>query len=498
MLKMSQIDYIKYLRESEGCSISEIASRLEIDWRTAKKYADENVKVQNQGKQKREKPVMGPYLNLLEAWIKEDLRMPKKQRRTAKAYYNQLKGNTNFDGSSRLVRHYTRKIKNKLKNAQKEQYVRLEHQPATAQVDFGEFQAVDPKKKATVKYFYLVMSFPYSNAQLCRVLPAQNTECFLKGLQSMFEEIGGVPRVIWFDNLSPAVSKVLKGDKRKLTKAFKEFKWHYRFEAKFCNPGKGNEKGHVENKIGYIRRNWFSPKPIIRDLDEFNKYLKKEMIKDRKRKHSSKKELISTLWEKDQNTLLVLPSQPKEIYRMETASINKYGEFKIKNNYYHLPETYYKQKVLLKLYPDKIIVLDQYGEKKIASLPRKYNLKVEDIDWQKELEIFKYKPKAIEHAVHLKALPEVIKNYLLSSEMTIRKKRIKILLSLLTDFSITEIKQVIIKAKQKNRMKVTYLKALLENQKKQSQDGSWKPESVADWRPPLSEYNQLCREVTSL
>ena len=40
MLKMSQINDIKRLREKEGYSISEIAERVNINWRTAKKYAD--------------------------------------------------------------------------------------------------------------------------------------------------------------------------------------------------------------------------------------------------------------------------------------------------------------------------------------------------------------------------------------------------------------------------------------------------------------------------
>jgi len=37
---MSQINYIKRLREKESYSISEIAERVNINWRTAKKYAD--------------------------------------------------------------------------------------------------------------------------------------------------------------------------------------------------------------------------------------------------------------------------------------------------------------------------------------------------------------------------------------------------------------------------------------------------------------------------
>ena len=298
---MPQIDYIKYLREVEGCSISEIAKRVKINWRTAQKYADEEVEIQNKKTQTREKPVMGPYLNLIEAWLKEDQRMPRKQRRTAKAIYKQLKKYTDFDGSVRSVRLYVSKKRKKIINANKKQYVKLTHQPAEAQVDFGEFQAIDPRTEKIIKYPYLVMSFPYSNVQLCRVVPAENAECFLEGLKDMFEEIGGVPRTIWFDNLSAAVSKVLKDGKRKLTEAFKEFEWYYRFKAVFCNPGKGHEKGHIEGKVGYVRRNWMSPMPVIEDIFEFNKYLKKELIEDRDRKHSSKEKLISELWEEDLN-----------------------------------------------------------------------------------------------------------------------------------------------------------------------------------------------------
>ncbi|UIO40035.1 hypothetical protein LOY85_14505 [Brevibacillus brevis] len=39
MLKMPQQHYIKFLREVEGCSVKEIAARVSVHWRTAKKYA---------------------------------------------------------------------------------------------------------------------------------------------------------------------------------------------------------------------------------------------------------------------------------------------------------------------------------------------------------------------------------------------------------------------------------------------------------------------------
>lgn len=42
--------------------------------------------------------------------------------------------------------------------------------------------------------------------------------------------MGGVPRRIRFDNLSPAVKKVLPHGKRELTKRFEKFVLHYGFE----------------------------------------------------------------------------------------------------------------------------------------------------------------------------------------------------------------------------------------------------------------------------
>ena len=57
---MAQIKYIKHLREREGKSIQAIADTLNIDWRTAKKYADcEDFNLPP--RRKRRKPVMDPY-----------------------------------------------------------------------------------------------------------------------------------------------------------------------------------------------------------------------------------------------------------------------------------------------------------------------------------------------------------------------------------------------------------------------------------------------------
>jgi len=57
-------------------------------------------------KQKRKTRVMDPVKPILDQWIKEDLKIKKKYRRTAKRMYELLVEQYNFTGSDRSVRIY--------------------------------------------------------------------------------------------------------------------------------------------------------------------------------------------------------------------------------------------------------------------------------------------------------------------------------------------------------------------------------------------------------
>ena len=87
MLTVTQVDYIKHLRENEDASISEIAFRLQCDWKTAKKYADGDINLQERGKRTRKKTVMEGFDEYLKDWLLEDRRVPRSQRRTAKVMF---------------------------------------------------------------------------------------------------------------------------------------------------------------------------------------------------------------------------------------------------------------------------------------------------------------------------------------------------------------------------------------------------------------------------
>lgn len=286
MLAVAQINYIRHEVNQKGETYAEVARRMGIDPRTVSKYANQE-EFKKKDKQKRKSPVMDPVKPIIDKWIKEDLKKKKKNHRTAKRMYEQLKTFHGFTGSDRTVRDYVSKRKKELKQTMEEAALPLESIAGTAQVDFGE--APFKYDSEIIDLPYLVMSFPYSNCFYFQVFPSENTECLLEGLQRMFHHIGGVPKTIRFDNLSPAVRKIFSKGERELTDTFERYVLHYGFQFEFCNPGKGNEKGHVEAMVKYVRNNFLLPENTIINIEHFNQTLWSMAEEDRNRLYYDKK-----------------------------------------------------------------------------------------------------------------------------------------------------------------------------------------------------------------
>ena len=91
-----------------------------------------------------------------------------------------------------------------------------------------------------------------------------------------FAHFGGVPAGhIRYDNLKPAVIKVLLGRQRLENERFVALRSHYFFDSFYCEPGidGAHEKGGVEGEIGGFRRNHLVPVPKVGSLAELNAVL---------------------------------------------------------------------------------------------------------------------------------------------------------------------------------------------------------------------------------
>src|ERR1700746_1067585 len=113
--------------------------------------------------------------------------------------------------------------------------------------------------------------------------PTERQDAFLLGQRWAFEFWGGVPKSVGYDNLKPAVSRLLRGHSRLEQQAFRHFHSVYGYEAIFANPAAGWEKGSVENLVGYARRTYFVPVPEGADLEVINQGLRENCQADQRR-----------------------------------------------------------------------------------------------------------------------------------------------------------------------------------------------------------------------
>ena len=268
---MTEVHNLRKLYYDEGKNITEISKETGRDRKTVRLYLEKEDwnEIQPRSLAGVEFPKLDPFKADIDAWLTEDKKAKRKQRHTAKRVYQRLveKYQENFNCSYRTVAGYVSKRKKEI-FGQRAGYLPLEHIPGEAQGDFGDAEYYENGQLYSGKY--LNLSFPHSNQGYFQLFKGENQECLFEGLISIFEHIGGVPPRIWFDNTKTIVTKVLKDGGRTLTDDFLRFSEHYRFEAVFCNVEAGHEKGNVESKVGYHRRNWLVPVPRFERLSEFN------------------------------------------------------------------------------------------------------------------------------------------------------------------------------------------------------------------------------------
>jgi transposase len=438
MLAMSDINCIKHLRNNKGLSITKIQQTLKINWRTAKKYADEDQIPSTKISPKKGMMYEEEWGEIVSDWLFEDSKLRRKDRRSKKKLFEELQG-LGFKGSYRTLCYYIEEWKNTHNNEKDKGYERLEHPPGEAQVDFGVMEAVQDGELVDIRL--LIMSYPNSNAGFAVPLPAENQECFLHGLQLLFKQAGGVPMKVRIDNLSPAIKRVrTKTEEAQLTDEFLAFQNYYGFEVQACNPRSGHEKGNVENKVGYIRYNFFNKAPIMTSFEDLTVQLEKQLIEDRNRLHYEKNVFINELWEHEKKSLLQLPKGDFPIIKKEMGKVNKYNELKLDQALVHVPRAsnYSLLHVLLTwntvkvISPDGEILLDDY---------RPYMKKRKALPWISIFKTWINKPRAVSYSRYKDYLPGRVKNYLLVDHLVIRRERLKAVASLLLTHDMKRINE---------------------------------------------------------
>ena len=358
MVNMSHINDIREMAKS-GYSVAHIERKVGVDEKTVRKYRDQHDFSPKPPKMKEYPSKLDPYKDTINQWLEEDSKNWYKQKHTAKRIHDRLLEQypQTYDCSYNLAHRYVRRCR--LGVQQKRGTLELEWLPGQAQVDFGEADFYDRGEKKRKKY--LTVSFPHSNEGFSQVFSGETAECVCQGLKDIFEYIGGVPILLVFDNATGVGRRI--GEEIRETELFQRMRAHYNFSIRFCNPYSGHEKGHVENKVGYNRRNLFVPIPAYNDIEAYNQdLLKKHEIKARET-HYKKLVPIQTLFEEDRRALSALPKHPFDVCRYQYIKANGNGKVRLDAKHYYLtrPE-YANNEVLVGIRAHTVDILEPSGQ----------------------------------------------------------------------------------------------------------------------------------------
>lgn len=311
---MTVVEDIRRL-DSQGVSNREIARRLSISRDTVAKYTnieDFSPTPPTPTKRPGIKALDGLDV-IINGWLEDDKKRPRKQRHTGRRVFDRLVAEYDYTGSYSTVSRYIKLWRQNHRHLS-DGYIELTWTPGVAQVDFGQAEAIIAGQRMTLHI--LVVTFPFSNMRFVQAYRGETAECVCHGLRTIFEHIGGVPRQLIFDNATGVGRRT--GTTIIESKLFSAFKLHYRTSARYCNPYSGNEKGNVENAVGFLRRNLMVPEPVATTLTGLNTALFTQCQDLGLKPHWRKQQPIIELFSEDVAACLALPGVGFDPVRYES------------------------------------------------------------------------------------------------------------------------------------------------------------------------------------
>jgi len=243
------IDYhcfcqIKHLHAHQGLNAAQIARELTLDPRTVAYWlAQEHFRPRTPR----------PRTSILDPFKAQITRLLERYPYSAAQVFQRLR-EQGFTGGYSIVKAYVRAVRPTRQPA----FLTLAFAPGEcAQVDWGSFGAI-PVGQTSRRLSFFVIVLCYSRLMYVEFTVSQTMEHFLACHQHAFEFFGGIPHTVMVDNLKSAVLTRVLGEAPVFNPTYLDFATHCGFTIAPCNVGKGNEKGRVENGVGYVKKNFLA------------------------------------------------------------------------------------------------------------------------------------------------------------------------------------------------------------------------------------------------
>src|SRR5213075_2803293 len=259
----------------------------------------------------------------------------------------------------------------RLRPPAREAFLRLQTFPAEqAQLDWAHFgQVAVGRARRTLSCFVITLS--YSRALYLEFFFDQTMENFLRGHVHAFQEWGGQPRVILYDNLRSAVLE-RRGDQIHFHPRLLDLCAHYHFAPRPCQVRAGNQKGRVERAVLYVRESFWAGRTFT-TLEELNRQalLWRDQVAHQRPWPDDDSRTVEQVFTEEQPRLLPLPTHPFETDLVLPIHAGKTIYLRFDLNDYSIPPEAIGRPLTLVASDTRVRILD--GSKQIAQHRRSYD-----------------------------------------------------------------------------------------------------------------------------
>jgi hypothetical protein len=257
-------------------------------------------------------------------------------------------------------------------------------------VDWFEVIAILGGTRQKVQMF--AMRSMYSGEAFHCAFHQATQQAFLEAHELAFRCFGGVFEKLRYDNLTSAVKKVVRGRQRIETERRHGFRSHWGFEASYCTPGRGNEKGGVEGEGGWFRRNWLVPVPEAKDLEALNAFLLEGCRQMREHRIEGRTTTIGEAAALERPRLRPLMAESYELEDTTFPQVDGKGCVPVKTNHYSTPCPP-GVRVMAKAWP-RMVEIWKDGDL-LARHERSYGRGCQVLDLEHYLDVLEKKPGAM-------------------------------------------------------------------------------------------------------
>ena len=393
-------------------SIREIARRTGFSRNTVRRYLRAEI-AEPLYPQRQTPSKLDAFTDKLTQWLTDAARTSRKQRRTVKQMHADLCA-LGFDGSYDRVavfaREWRRQQLESTHGASKHTYIPLQFSPGEAfQFDWSEDWAVIAGERVKLQVAHCKLS--YSRAFFVRAYPLQTHEMLFDAHHHAFTAWGGIPQRGIYDNMKTAVDKVKRGKQRDVNARFAAMVSHYLFDAEFCNPAAGWEKGQIEKNVQDARRRLWQKVPEMPSLTALNDWLAARCVALwHESTHPTEARTIQAALD-DERPFLMPTGQPFDGFVAQTKRISPTSLLTFERTRYSVPSSFANRPVSLHIYHDRLEVIAEGSI--IAVHQRLFNRKHEHpliiYDWRHYLSVLQRKPGALRNGAPFVELPQAFR-----------------------------------------------------------------------------------------